>query len=135
MPSLKNYIFDAVYRWAIDAGYTPQVIIDTKISGVHLPGQFSDQDSITLNISPGAANQFRLEENNWIFFSATFSGKSYNIEFPLQAVQAIYARETGKGISFTGSQWSDPDGTPPDKNLANKKKTEKPAKPALKIVK
>ncbi len=135
MPSLKNYIFDAVYRWAIDAGYTPHIIVDTKISGVHLPPQFSDQDSITLNISPGAANQFSLEENDRVFFSARFSGKSYNIEIPLQAVQAVYARETGKGISFSGSQWSDPDSTPPDKNLADKKKTENPATPTLKIVK
>jgi len=135
VPSLKNYIFNAVYRWAIDAGYTPYIIVDTNISGVHLPSQFSDQNSITLNVSSGAANQFILEENDWISFSARFSGKSYKIELPLLAVQAVYARETGKGISFSGSQWSDPDGSPPEKKDNGEKGIEKPVTPALKIVK
>ena len=135
MPSLKNYIFNAVYRWAIAEGYAPYVIIDTIISGVRLPPQFSDQDSITLNVSPGAANQFILDENGWIFFSARFSGKSYNVELPLQAVQAVYARETGKGISFSGSQWRDPDGSTPEKKATEKKESDKVTTPTLKIVK
>jgi len=128
--SFKNYIFDAVYRWATDAGLTPYIVVDTTVTGVHLPPSLSEQDNITLNISPAAASEFSIEENDWLFFLARFSGQSFNIELPLAAVKAIYARETGVGISFTGSQWDDPDRTPPDTPDSWKAKT-----PDLKIVK
>ena len=130
MPSFKYYIFDAVYRWTTDAGHTPYIVVDTRITGVRLPPQFTDQDKITLNISASAVTNYSIEENDWLFFSARFSGESHHIEIPLQAVQAIYARETGTGISFTGSQWDDPDGSPPGKQVPGK-----PGTPALKIVK
>lgn len=130
MPSFKYYIFDAVYRWATDAGYTPYIVIDTKISGVRLPPQFSGQDSVTLNISSTAANDFSIEENNWLFFSARFSGHSHHIEIPFKAIQAVYAKETGAGISFTGSKWDEPDGSPPARPGSDKKNI-----PGLKIVK
>jgi len=130
----KYYIFDAVYRWATDVGYTPYILVDTKVPGVRLPTQFHGQDSITLNISATAASNFSVKENNWLFFSARFSGQPHHIEIPLQAVQAIYANETGAGISFTGSQWDDPDGSPTSK-LKTGKGLEETKTPALKIVK
>lgn len=133
MSTLKHYIFDAVYRWANDAGYTPHIVVDTKISGVHLPSQFANQDSLTLNISLTAASDFSIEESGWIFFSTRFSGHSHHIEIPLAAIQAVYAKETGAGISFTGSQWDDPDDTPPEKTST--KDSGQAKAPALKIVK
>jgi stringent starvation protein B len=133
MSSFKYYIFDAVYRWATDAGYTPHIVVDTKIPGVSLPAQFDGQDSITLNISSTAANNFSIEDSGWLFFSTRFAGHSHNIEIPLPAIQAVYAKETGAGISFTGSQWDDPDGSPPGKDT--KKNSDQAKAPALKIVK
>lgn len=130
MPSFKYYIFDAVYRWTTDAGHTPYIVVDTKTTGIRLPTQFADQDKITLNISDSAVSNFSIEEQEWLYFSARFSGEPHNIEIPLRAIQAIYARETGTGISFTGNQWDEPDGSPSDKKAPGK-----PVAPALKIVK
>lgn len=130
MSSFKHYIFDAVYRWANDAGYTPYILIDTKISGVSLPAQFANQDNLTLNISLTAASDLVIEESGWLFFSARFSGHPHHVEIPLQAIQAVYAKESGTGISFTGSQWDNPDDTPPAKPDSEKKNS-----PGLKIVK
>jgi stringent starvation protein B len=38
--------------------------------------------------------------NEWIEFSARFSGKSHKIEVPVANVLAIYARENGQGMAF-----------------------------------
>jgi stringent starvation protein B len=38
--------------------------------------------------------------NEWVEFSARFSGKSHKIEVPVANVLAIYARENGQGMAF-----------------------------------
>ncbi|KAH0438800.1 hypothetical protein KCU90_g3439, partial [Aureobasidium melanogenum] len=38
--------------------------------------------------------------NEWIEFSARFSGKSHKIEVPITNILAIYARENGQGMAF-----------------------------------
>jgi stringent starvation protein B len=38
--------------------------------------------------------------NEWIEFSARFSGKSHKIEVPIANILAIYARENGQGMAF-----------------------------------
>jgi len=38
--------------------------------------------------------------NEWVEFSARFSGKSHKIEVPIANVLAIYARENGQGMAF-----------------------------------
>ena len=38
--------------------------------------------------------------NEWIEFSARFSGKSHKIEVQVTNVLAIYARENGQGMAF-----------------------------------
>src|SRR4051794_25578646 len=38
--------------------------------------------------------------NEWIEFSARFSGKSHKIEVPVANILAIYARENGQGMAF-----------------------------------
>jgi stringent starvation protein B len=38
--------------------------------------------------------------NEWIEFTARFSGKAHKIEIPVANVLAIYARENGQGMAF-----------------------------------
>jgi stringent starvation protein B len=52
-----------------------------------------------LNISFEATSQLQMG-NEWIEFSARFSGKSHKIEVPVANVLAIYARENGQGMAF-----------------------------------
>ena len=52
-----------------------------------------------LNISFEATSQLQMG-NEWIEFSARFSGKSHKIEVQVTNVLAIYARENGQGMAF-----------------------------------
>jgi stringent starvation protein B len=83
--STKPYLLRAVYEWCVDNGYTPQisVVVDAQS---RVPMEHVRDGEIILNIGPLAANRF--------------SGVAKNLVIPVSAVTAIYARETGHGMSF-----------------------------------
>jgi stringent starvation protein B len=54
---------------------------------------------ITLNISPTAVHKLQMG-NELIEFSARFGGVARQIAVPIIAVHALYARETGHGMTF-----------------------------------
>jgi stringent starvation protein B len=68
---------------------------------------------VTLNIHPQAVQGLELGDD-WLLFSARFSGRAFNVEIPVDAVLAIYARENGQGIAFPAAgEDSPPDDSPP----------------------
>jgi len=99
MISTKPYFFRAIYQWAADNGFTPQIVVDAAIPGVAVPRQYVKDGQIVLNISPGAVSNFAMD-NQRLSCAARFSGRSLKVDIPLDAVLAIYARETGHGIYF-----------------------------------
>ncbi len=113
MAALKVHLLRAVYDWAVESGFTPHIVADTKIAGVHVPTGYADESGrIVLNIHPQALQGFSFDEM-WIRFSARFGGVSQAVEVPLKAVLAIYAKENGQGISFPESGTEDSHGEPP----------------------
>ncbi|ABA56824.1 ClpXP protease specificity-enhancing factor [Nitrosococcus oceani] len=109
MTSNRPYLIRALYQWIIDNDLTPHLLVDTTLSGVQIPQQHASEGKIILNIHPNSVRDLCLE-NDWISFSARFSGTSYKALFPVQAALAIYARENGQGMIF---QKGDHDGDPP----------------------
>lgn len=99
MISTKPYFFRAIYQWAADNGFTPQIVVDAAVPGVTVPRQYVKDGQIVLNISPGAVSNFTMD-NESLSCAARFSGRSLKVDIPLDAVLAIYARETGHGIYF-----------------------------------
>lgn len=142
--SNKPYLLRAIYEWSLDNDATPHILISTINSQVDVPHQFIEDDKIILNISPSAANNL-LIDNDGVSFSARFGGKPFSIYSPIGSVLALYASETGEGMSF---EVKDFDGMPPDdkppspksvpsSNISSLKKTSKKSKkrPTLKVVK
>jgi len=54
---------------------------------------------ITLNVAPSAVHKLQMG-NEQIEFSARFAGVARQISVPITNVYAIYARETGHGMTF-----------------------------------
>ncbi len=54
---------------------------------------------ITLNISPNAVHKLQMG-NELIEFSARFGGVARQLAVPISSVYALYARETGHGMTF-----------------------------------
>jgi stringent starvation protein B len=94
----KPYLLRALYEWCVDNGYTPHVAVKVD-SKTQVPSEYVKNGEITLNVSPSAVHKLQLG-NELIEFSARFAGVARQIAVPIANVYAIYARETGHGMTF-----------------------------------
>ena len=97
MTSTRPYLIRAMYDWLVDNQCTPHLLVEVKDDNTRVPRQFVDKGVIVLNISPSAVKLLELG-NERISFNARFGGTPQDIDVPVSAVQAIYARENGQGI-------------------------------------
>ncbi len=108
MTSHRPYLLRALYEWIVDNGMTPHVLVDATQSGVRVPMQSVKDGRIVLNIAERAVGGLRMD-NDALRFSARFGGVSQSVLVPLDAVIAVYARETGQGMALP----DDPRGAAP----------------------
>ena len=96
--STKPYLLRALFEWCVDNGYTPHLAVKVD-SRTQVPAEYVKNGEITLNISPNAVHKLQLG-NELIEFSARFGGVARQISVPVGNVYALYARETGHGMTF-----------------------------------
>jgi len=94
----KPYLLRALYEWCVDNGYTPHLAVKVD-SRTQVPQEYVKNGEITLNISPNAVHKLQLG-NELVEFSARFGGVARQISVPITGVYALYARETGHGMTF-----------------------------------
>ncbi|MGH7604006.1 MAG: ClpXP protease specificity-enhancing factor [Gemmatimonadaceae bacterium] len=94
----KPYLLRALYEWCVDNGYTPHFAVKVD-SGTQVPSEYVKNGEITLNASPSAVHKLQMG-NELIEFSARFAGVARQISVPVANVYAVYARETGHGMTF-----------------------------------
>jgi stringent starvation protein B len=94
----KPYLLRALYEWCVDNGYTPHLAVKVD-SRAQVPVEYVKNGEITLNVSPTAVHKLQMG-NDLIEFSARFAGVARQISVPVAAVYALYARETGHGMTF-----------------------------------
>ncbi|MCG8324327.1 MAG: ClpXP protease specificity-enhancing factor [Thiotrichales bacterium] len=99
MTSNRPYLIRALYEWILDNDHTPYLLVNAEHEEVMVPEQFVDEGKIILNVAPQAVQDLELG-NEWILFSARFSGTRFDIQIPATAVIAIYAKENGQGMIF-----------------------------------
>ena len=104
--SHKPYLIRAIYEWCADAGFTPYLSVKVD-EHVRVPLEYVKNGEIVLSVSQQATRNLTIG-NDLIQFSARFNGVSREISVPLYAVQSIFARENGRGMSF------DPESPPPE---------------------
>ena len=94
----KPYLLRALFEWCVDNGYTPHLAVKVD-SRTQVPAEYVKSGEITLNISPNAVHKLQMG-NELIEFSARFGGVARHISLPIANVYALYARETGHGMTF-----------------------------------
>jgi stringent starvation protein B len=94
----KPYLLRALFDWCVDNGYTPHLAVKVD-SKTQVPSEYVKNGEITLNVSPSAVHKLQMG-NDLIEFSARFAGVARQISVPIANVYAIYARETGHGMTF-----------------------------------
>jgi stringent starvation protein B len=106
----RPYLLRALYDWIGDNGMTPHILVDAGAPGVDVPDQAIQKGKVILNIDEAAVRELNLG-NEWLTFSARFSGRSFNVTVPVDAVLAIYSKENGQGMMFAQEEG---DGSPDD---------------------
>ena len=99
MTSNRPYLIRAIYQWLVDNNQTPYLLVDAEHDQVLVPRDFVRDGRIVLNINPGAVTNLELG-NDWISFSARFSGVAEEVVLPPAAVLGVYAKENGRGMLF-----------------------------------
>ena len=99
MSSQRPYLLRALYEWIADNGMTPHVLVNAAMPGVRVPMHAVKDGRIVLNIAERAVAKLELG-NDVLRFTARFAGVSQVVNVPLEAVIAIYARETGQGMAL-----------------------------------
>ena len=94
----KPYLLRALYEWCVDNGYTPHIAVKVD-SQAQVPLEYVKNGEITLNVSPTAVHKLQMG-NDLIEFSARFGGVARQISVQVANVFALYARETGQGMTF-----------------------------------
>ncbi len=136
--SAKPYLVRAICEWCADNGLTPYLAVKVN-AHTRVPQGYVKNGEIVLNISHSATRKLTID-NDWIQFTARFSGVSQEVSVPLSAVQGVFAKETGYGFSV--SVTDDPatslekatapalgtvEGTPPPATDADAKARAKPS--------
>lgn len=97
--STRPYLVRAIFDWCLDSGLTPQIMVNVEMPGVIAPLDYAKDGKIVLNLHPSSVRGLELG-NEYLMFSARFSGRAEDITVPIAAVMAVYARENGQGIVF-----------------------------------
>jgi len=106
MLSNKPYLVRAFYEWIIDSKCTPLIAVNATFPRVSVPKEYIENGEITLNVSPDAIRDFKVD-NKHLEFRASFSGVVHMITAPISAVLAIYAQENGQGMFFDPEEFDD----------------------------
>src|SRR5574339_63341 len=96
--STKPYLLRALFEWCVNHGYTPHIAVKVA-SKTQVPAEYVKGGEITLNISPNAVHKLQMG-NEMVEFSARFGGVARQISLPIANIYALYARETGHGMTF-----------------------------------
>ncbi len=99
MTPSRPYLLRAIREWIQDNGLTPYILVQASYPGTVVPEPYIENDRIVLNLSSQATAAYQLD-NDWLFFEARFSGRSMDVQVPVAAILAIYARENGEGMVF-----------------------------------
>ena len=94
----KPYLLRALFEWCVDNGYTPHIAVRVD-SRTQVPAEYVKNGEITLNVSPNAVHKLQMG-NELVEFSARFGGVARQLSVPVANVYALYARETGHGMTF-----------------------------------
>ncbi len=133
----KPYLIRAIYEWCSDSGYTPYLAVQVG-ERTQVPLEHVKDGQIVLSLSSTAVRNLLLG-NEFVEFSARFSGAARQIVVPIASVIGIYARENGQGLFFAADEEAGPDGAKVENEALKTDKPSKPSpprgKPSLKIVK
>lgn len=96
--TLKPYLINAFYTWAMDVGNTPLIEINNHKNNV-IPDYLAELMPITLNIHPNATRNM-IFSKDIMQFEAVFGGKEFQVSINYDSIAKIFSKEDGYGLEF-----------------------------------
>ena len=124
----RPYMVRAIYQWIEDNELTPYLMVDATAENIQIPVEHVQDGRIVLNIASRATGNMSME-NDYVHFSARFSGVSQEIWVPLSAILGIYAKENSQGMFFDPNEYDD---YQPEADNASNAAPSRPAAPKAK---
>ena len=81
--SAKPYLVRAICEWCADNGLTPYLAVKVNAQ-TRVPAAFVKNGEIVLNISAAATRKLTID-NDWVQFTARFTGASQEVAVPMSA--------------------------------------------------
>lgn len=97
-PTLKPYLINAFYTWAIDKETTPLIEIAKDFYN-SLPIQSEDNITFILNIHPDATRNMIFGKKE-IQFEAIFSGQYFQVTITYESIKKIFTKENEYELLF-----------------------------------
>ena len=95
----RPYLVRALIDWIVDNDCTPFVAIASDMDGVTVPPATAKDGRVVLNLSASATRNLEIS-NERLTVDCRFGGKPFHVTAPMGAVVAVFARESGEGMSF-----------------------------------
>ena len=97
--SAKPYLIRAICEWCADNALSPYLAVKVNAQ-TRVPMSFVKNGEIVLNVSSTATRKLTID-NEWVQFTARFSGTSQEVAVPVAAIAGVFAKESGYGFAFT----------------------------------
>lgn len=107
--TLKPYLINAFYTWAIDNRLTPLIEIENHPDN-QIPALLNDKDTIMFNIHTSSTRNLIFSKDG-ISFDAQFSNQLENLSISHKHIKRIFTKEDGCGLEF--QTFEDPDHVAP----------------------
>lgn len=119
--SIRPYLIRALLDWIEDNGHTPYLVVDCALPEVNVPSEYATDGKLVLNVAPTAVRNLEVG-NSEIHVDCRFRGRPVHIGVPTHSVVAVYARESGMGMTFeTEVGDKEPPPSPPRSKAPNLK--------------
>lgn len=96
--TLKPYMINAFYTWAMDLGYTPYLEIKPSEDNIY-PSHITHKENIIFNIHPKATVNLILGKQH-IEFETKFNGKPEQITLNYESIARCYTKEDNYSVIF-----------------------------------
>lgn len=141
MLSSRPYLVRAIRDWIVDSGLTPQLLVDATGPDLGVPQSSIQDGRVVLNVSPTAVRDLLIDAE-LLTFVARFGGVSRAVTVPVEAIEAVYARENGHGMMFSADEsdagsdvGSDVGSDRPSADSEGQPATPRRSRPNLKVIK
>lgn len=117
----------------LDNNQTPHIVAWVN-EHTRVPMQYVRDNEIVLNIGPTASHNLNID-NEWVNFSARFSGVAHEIWIPVDHIVSIFGRESGEGMGFEVEPYQPASTNPAATEDKKAESAEEKPKKVLKLVK